>query len=558
MELTEPQRKEIGQHFVLGFHGTEISEEALSLIRTYYVGNVIIMRRNVSSLDQLQKLILQLQSAAKTSGHDQPLMIGIDQENGLVSAFSSTHTKTAGTQFPGAMALAATGSLETAQSMTRATAQEMAMCGINWAYSPVADVNSNPLNPVIGVRSFGDDPIKVGHFARAVSDALTESGVAPCAKHFPGHGDTSVDSHHGLPVIDKTLVELESNELVPFRTLVDGKEPVASVMTAHIAMPKALGNDIPASMSSSNIRLLRETLGYDGIIVTDCLEMGAIVDNYGTPKGALESLIAGTDIAMICHTYSRQVDSITATYEAVIDGRLDLAQLDISGRRIRQFKRRFARNWETVLSKKELPSQALLEKHARLSEETYTRAITLLSDPKKTLPLPINSSILLLTPTIQSLNPAVDDQGVLKTKDGVLRNTAGPSYLAMASAASAYCQLNHAVYSKDIIINEESFRDVSAVIFVTRNANQSDWQIKVLQKLMHSLPYDTKVVVLASCGPYDLQASHDIRQRVAYLAAYEFTKPALEAAVGVIFGDHEAQGSLPVQLWDDDVRSASS
>ncbi|KAK2466595.1 hypothetical protein APHAL10511_000853 [Amanita phalloides] len=347
--LSKETKRTIGQRFVLGFHGHVLNENIKTLIRDYHVGNIILMKRNVKNAVQVRRLVSQLQAFARECGHERPLLIGTDQENGLVAAFGSP---TAGTQFPGAMAIAATDSTELAEKVAAACGKELKLVGINWVYSPVADVNSDPKNPVIGVRSFGDDPEKVARFACAVSRGLASSGIAPCAKHFPGHGDTHVDSHLALPKIMKDKEALKKTELVPFESLV--QSGVASIMTGHMALPLITGGDSPSSLSAIlTTALLREEMRYRGVIVTDCLEMAAISDpdqgGCGVEQGAVKSLEAGADIAMICHTMASQVGAIEAVWEAVQSGRLKEADVRNAEARIAKMKDEFVGEWDMAI-----------------------------------------------------------------------------------------------------------------------------------------------------------------------------------------------------------------
>ncbi|KAI6118096.1 glycoside hydrolase family 3 protein [Pisolithus sp. B1] len=512
ISLTTTVKREIGQHFVFGFHGHEISEDVKVLIRDYHVGNIIIMKRNVQSVKQVYRLVQSLQQVAKESGHSRPLMIGIDQENGLVSAFSNTTASTdAGTQFPGAMALAATGSPEIAEDCSAATAREMRLAGINWAYSPVADVNSNSKNPVIGVRSFGDDPDEVAKYASAVCRGLMRGEVAPCAKHFPGHGDTYVDSHLALPVINKTENELMETELIPFYTLV--KSGVPTIMTGHMALPLVTGDNTPCSLSKTiTTDLLREKMGYGGVIVTDCLEMNAVAAPYTPQRGALMALQAGADIVMICHTMQTQVGAIEETYVAIENGSLSLESLRQSGERIAALKVAFA---------------DLLIRNARLSAESYAASTALVRGP-----LP-----------------------VINRDDGpVLVMTPVPYYLAFAQSVALRVNSRHLVYAPLPMHGQGQLPDeisgalgtASAIIFVTRSADRTSWQIDYLRRLLQEKRGTTHIIILASCGPYDMVGAPDIQEPT--LASFEYTPSALEAAAAVIFGEHEAKGRVPVSL----------
>ncbi|KAJ7623448.1 glycoside hydrolase family 3 protein [Roridomyces roridus] len=529
-------KKRIGQHFVFGFHGHTVSPDIKTLIQEYYIGSVILMKRNIVDATQTKTLVRDLQTLARDAGHTRPLLIGTDQENGLVSAFSRPD---AGTQFPGAMALAATGSPEIAQQVSFATGRELKLAGINWAYSPVADVNSDSRNPVIGVRSFGDDPEKVGIFANAVSAGLSKAGVAPSAKHFPGHGDTSVDSHLALPRILKTKPELAAVELPPFATLIENS--VATIMTGHMALPSITGSDEPCSLSRAiTTDLLREEMGFEGVVTTDCLEMDAISDvsqgACGVEEGAVRALEAGADIVMICHTMNWQRGAVLATYKAVESGRLVLEET-----RIDALKDKFVGTWEDVLGEKNdfaADWAKVKVDSVALSEKAYTMSTAIINNGEL-LPLKAGQPVALFTPPMTSLNKAVDDaDGVLRTKDGKLRNTAGPSFLSFAKSITQRAPCTHTVYEEGVELSVPA--ECTAVIFALRNADRSTWQLDSLRRLADSV--QVPIIVVGSCAPYD---SKTVSQ--PYVACFEYTPPALESAARVIFGEQSPVGSIPVK-----------
>ncbi|TDL21141.1 glycoside hydrolase [Rickenella mellea] len=549
--LGDDVKREIGQHFVVGFHGHELSGEVISLIRDYYVGSIIIMKRNVKTIEQLRRLVQKLQVTAKHSGHRQPLLIGIDQENGLVSAFSSD---AAGTQFPGAMALAATSSEDLAEEVTQASAKEMRYAGINWVFSPVADVNSEFRNPVIGVRSFSGDPETVGNFSAAVARGLTSAGIAPCAKHFPGHGDTHIDSHLSLPRIMKTEESLSSTEIVPFRTLI--AQYVATIMTGHIALPLITSSETPSSLSYSiTTNLLRNELGFSGVVVTDCLEMEAVATEYGTEGGAVKALQAGADIAMICHRFDRQCGAIEAAYAALVSKTISLEALQESGKRISSLKLRFAGTWDEVLGDQEMPEEELANmkrENELLSKRAYAASIAWIKGGEMFEPIQPRDIVVIFTPKMERINLVVDDhEEVLLTSGGQIRNTAGPSYLAFAESISKRAgSSHHIIYGPDDTDKGDSFGAVldssTRIIFTTRNSYLSIWQIDYLRKLMTHNSKRAKPALLtlvASCAPYDLMNANDLV--FPCLCSFEFTIPALDAIAAALFGETTVGGAVP-------------
>ncbi|KJA13529.1 glycoside hydrolase family 3 protein [Hypholoma sublateritium FD-334 SS-4] len=543
-ELTDEIKREIGQHFVVGFHGFTPSDDIKTLIREYHVGNVILMKRNIQSAAQTRQLVEDLQALAREAGQEQPMLIGIDQENGLVSAFSSP---TAGATLPGAMALAATGSPDLAQRVGGASAAELKAVGINWVYSPVADVNTDSRNPVIGVRSFGDDPERVALFASAVARGTVAAGVAPTAKHFPGHGDTHVDSHLGLPRIAKTRAQLAMEELVPFRALVAAGIP--SVMTGHMSLPLITGDDAPASLSRTvTTGILREEMGFAGVVVTDCLEMDAVAAGVGVPGGAVRALEAGADVVMICHTFALQLAAIVEVYAAVPDGRVGVTALRAGGARIAAMKAQFALgNDSAAPGGWEARFAGVHEESLRLSREAYPRSTTVVWNAGA-IPLSRNWPVILLTPRVEAVNRAVDPgDGTLIGENGV-RNTAGAAYLAFAAALEKRGAVRHFVFEEGREISEDLFDGAGGVIWVMRNADVKRWQLACLERLdlkAKKLP----IILVSSCGPYDLVGKQaEYEDWTAYVATYEFTAVALETLAAVVHGETAGTGRVPVEI----------
>ncbi|HYT37084.1 MAG TPA: glycoside hydrolase family 3 N-terminal domain-containing protein, partial [Ktedonobacteraceae bacterium] len=222
--------EQIGQLLMVGFWGSTPSLEIIDLMQRYHVGNVILFSRNIHDTQQVLELTQKLQAIAKEAGQRYPLLIAIDQENGIVQRLGDLVTL-----FPGNMALGATGSEEIAYKVALATGNELKALGINMNLAPVVDVNNNPANPIIGVRSFGEDPSLVARLGAAMVKGFRAAGILSCLKHFPGHGDTATDSHLSLPVIPYALQRLEALELVPFRSGM--KAGAESVMIAHVAFP---------------------------------------------------------------------------------------------------------------------------------------------------------------------------------------------------------------------------------------------------------------------------------------------------------------------------------
>ncbi|MCL6457729.1 MAG: hypothetical protein K6T85_06960 [Gorillibacterium sp.] len=319
--------EKVGQMFMCGFDGAVPSEGIRELIVDKRIGGIIYFRRNVEHAAQVADLSRALQ---EINGGEQatPLFIAIDQEGGMVSRIDREITL-----IPGAMALGAAGTVEDVYQTAVISGRELRLLGINLNFAPSVDVNNNPLNPVIGVRSYGEDPISVAEMGVAAVRGYGHAGVAATVKHFPGHGDTEFDSHLGLPLIPHNEERLWEVELYPFIQAIEAG--VDAVMTAHVVFP-AFGNaELPATLAASVVTdLLRIRLGFNGVIVTDCLEMKAISDVYGIAGGAVMAVEAGADVILVSHTLAEQRAAIEAVTDAVRVGRIPLQQIDNSVKRI--------------------------------------------------------------------------------------------------------------------------------------------------------------------------------------------------------------------------------
>jgi beta-N-acetylhexosaminidase len=325
--------RRVGQRFMVGFDGLEASADVKRLIADFGVGSVILFARNVDRPEQVAELVRELQGIARDSGHDLPLLVAVDQEGGRVQRLRGPWTV-----WPSLRAVGRTGSEELARGMGHAIAVELVACGIRCNFAPVVDVDSNPRNPVIGDRSFGDDPDLVGRLGRAMIEGLQEKGVVASAKHFPGHGDTDVDSHFDLPAVDHSRSRLEDVELRPFRRAIDAG--VATIMTAHVLV-RELDPELPATLSPRVIDgLLRRELKYEGVVVSDDLEMQAVSRGWGSTAAVLAAK-AGCDLLPLCAHPDLQVEAVEAVVRASEADEIPWASMEDSCGRVRRLKQRF-------------------------------------------------------------------------------------------------------------------------------------------------------------------------------------------------------------------------
>ncbi|KAL7788171.1 glycoside hydrolase family 3 protein [Trichoderma ceciliae] len=526
------QRKKIGQLFAVGFHGREINKEITTLIRDYGVGAVVLFKRNILDATQLQALCLGLQKIAKDAGHSQPLFIGIDQENGLVTRISPP----VASQQPGPMTLGAAGSLDSAYEVAKATAEMLRYFGINMNYAPVGDINSEPLNPVIGVRSPSDQAETVSKFAAACIKGLREYKVVPCIKHFPGHGDTAVDSHYGLPVINKSRADLERLELIPFRDAV--ADNIEMIMTAHISLPQLSEKRLPATLSPETIGILRNEWNYNGVIMTDCLEMDGVRATYGTVEGSLLAFQAGVDNVMICHTFAVQSAAIDHICEAITSGKLHQNRIDASLERLRKLKEKYT-SWNVALHAE--PSETLVAINAKgenLAHNVYANATTLVRAQEGLLPLMSTTKIAFVSPGPDVPIGGAVDSGTLPTRVPWIGDAFGERIRKRAP------QMSDVRFTGSILTDEQwkQVEEADVVILATRNARESKYQMELgleVAKRRGRSP----LISIATCAPYDFLDNTLIS---TYIVVYEPTIEAFSAAVDILFGDAQPRGKLPV------------
>jgi beta-N-acetylhexosaminidase len=318
------------QLLTVGFYDTTLTPTLKELLDRG-VGGVVLFARNIESPAQVAQLIFDIKSYA-----GRPIFVGLDQEGGLVQRLKDGFTR-----IPPMRAFGAYGDEPTAEALGRFIGRELRAVGVDVNFAPILDVDTNPNNPIIGNRSFSRDAELVGRLGVALGRGLESAGVASCGKHFPGHGDTAQDSHQELPSLPHSLERLEAVELVPFRAWANAK--LASIMTAHVIF-EPLDPDYPATMSRRVLHgILRERLGYEGLIITDDIEMKAIADHYGYEEAAIRGVNAGVDNFLCCHTADVAHRIIDTLVEAVEVGRIGQARIDDAGARVAAFTSRWAR-----------------------------------------------------------------------------------------------------------------------------------------------------------------------------------------------------------------------
>lgn len=528
------QEEQIGQVLAVGFHQPTLSQDSIDLIQKHHVGNVILFQRNIQSAQQVQELTTRLQGIAKEAGHRQPLLIMLDQENGMVRRFGENTTT-----FPGNMALGAIGSAQIAFDVALATGRELQALGINMNLAPVMDVNNNSANPVIGVRSFGEDPRQVARLGIAMMRGYRAAGMLTCLKHFPGHGDTAVDSHLALPVIPHDMERLETIELAPFKNAIAGGvgrvDSVDSVMIAHIYLPALMQKEmLPATLSHAVVtELLRKKLGFEGLIISDCMEMRAVSDTVGTEQATVRALQAGIDLVLVSHTFTRQQGSIAAIKAAIQHGALSVESIQAAAERVLQLKAR-SLSWDKVPDTQEL---AVIgnKAHQQLRDHAYELSTTVVKDESSLLPLRLQSEqrlcLLFLQPSTTTLAIDAGLSGEALVEQ-IRKRHALIDIISITSAPTLdeYQRINQAV-------------DKAAVtIIVTANAHLDAYQGELVRQLLQK---QRPIIGVAAYTPYDLLV---FPETGTYLVTYEYTQPAFAALVRVLFGEISAQGHLPVSI----------
>ena len=321
----------IGQLLIGSLPGTAITAEMRSLAREFSLGGVILFARNIEAPEQVAEMSLDVQGLAT----ELPLWVSVDQEGGRVARLKAPFT-----EWPPMAVLGRSGDVDLARRFATALAAELEAVGITLDYAPVLDIHTNPNNPVIGDRALADDAELVARLGAAIVGGLQDSGVAACGKHFPGHGDTSVDSHLELPLVEHPPDRIRRVECVPFRAAI--RADVAFIMTAHILVP-SFDEEKPATLSPRIVQsLLREELGFPGVILSDDLEMKAIARTYTVADAAVEAIGAGCDGVLVC---SGSVEAQAAVLEALVHAvetqTIAYKRLEDAQNRLRKAKERF-------------------------------------------------------------------------------------------------------------------------------------------------------------------------------------------------------------------------
>ncbi len=510
--------QKVGQMFLVGLFGPNITDDGRHFLQTYQPGGVVLFKYNMGNAESITQLVNDWQSAITQAGAP-PLIIGVDQEGGRINTLEFEPF----TQFPVPILVTATGNHNLAYRYGAVHSQELRAIGIHMNLAPVADLETNPDNPVIFRRSYGSDPYTVAPILSATVQGMQDEGVMATLKHFPGHGDTNEDSHITLPVLPYELSALEQLELIPFRAGVDAGAEV--VMVGHLALPAVDPTNRPASLSPVVItNLLRNDIGFGGIVMTDALDMDAIDTNYSLPNAAVMAVDAGVDfITPGPHAGMRSIENaIGAIIEAVEEGEISESRIDASVRRILSAKQRYnVLDWQP-LDPATAEDRIRAVGGMRVVDELFAAGVTLVYDNDGLLPLDERESVLVAYPHERlTVHRAC--------------TTANPN-------AQTY-GYNDYPTAENITFLTRAAESVDTIVVFTQNAINKPEQAA----LINSLPA-TKTVVVAYWSPYDINAFH--RPPAAYLTAYSPHDAGLTTACNILFGTTPARGRLPVNLTE--------
>lgn len=500
-----------GQLFVVDFSGPQPCDDVARLITDDGVGGVILFDKNIVDAPRIARLTNDLQRLAERD-RVPPLLVLVDQEGGPVVRVRGTH-------FPSAMAFGAAGDESLVAAAAAATARELRAVGIHMNCAPVCDVNNNPENPVIGVRSFGEDPARVARLGRHAVIGMQAAGVLATAKHFPGHGDTSVDSHLALPTVAHSRSHLDAVELLPFREAIGAG--VAAVMTAHVVYP-ALDPDLPATLSPAVLGLLRRTLGFDGLVVTDSMRMRALSDRYTPGEAAVAAVQAGVDVVLACGPVEAQREALEAVRAAVRDGRIPETRIRQAAQRVLGAKRRLGLFEHAAVSEAEAVRIVGCAEHLAVAQRVADAAATIVRDTNGMIPLP---------------------SGPVHVATDLVPIAVAERFAAALRAAGRPAEM--------VILNEhpaprhKAGSPAAVVVPFTGAASEGPPLLARVRDATRAAVNRGRAVAVALDVPYPLAG---VAAGCDSLAAYSADPFSMAAAAGVLAGAIRGRGTLPVTI----------
>ncbi len=513
-------QNEVADHSMLwGFDGPELPGELLDRARNGEVVGLTLFRNfNVLSPEQVLGMTSELREAMPDGLHP---LVAIDQEGGQFLGLTGS------TEFAGNLALGAVNDIDLTEAVAKSIGLELAAVGINVDFAPVADVVTQPNNPSLGVRSFGSDPATVAEHVRAFVSGLRQAGIAGSLKHFPGKGEARVDPHYELPVLDLSRQRLDTVELVPFRAgIAAGAE---MIMSGHYALPFLTGrDDLPGTVATEAMTgLIRDELGFDGVVVTDALDMGALKQNGGAPAiEAIAALRAGIDLLLCGADFQRAKQLFESLRLAVSRRLLDPEALANSRERIDALRQRV-----TMMDQPELEVVGTSE-HAALASQLARRAVTLVRDEAGLVPIGSEADLLVVMPRPIDLTPA-DTSSSVEAGLGAAMKRHWPAARSMV--------VGHHPNPAEIqeLRSEAARADLVVVGTITANEQQS--------RMVSAVAEIAPTIAVALRTPFDLVSYPEVG---TYLCTYSILPPSLEALADVLAGKQPAPGRLPVSVGD--------
>ncbi len=507
--------QQVGQMMMVGFHGLTAPDYILDWLREGRIAGVILFARNIDNPEQVAQLTQQIHDNAIY-----PAIVAIDQEGGTVSRMREGFTES-----PSAMALASSQNGDYTAPMMQVLGDEMRVLGINWTYAPVCDITYNRDNPTVGTRSFGSDAETVSQYVAEAVKGFQAGGVAACAKHFPGLGDTAIDTHLALARLDVPVEHLLAHDLLPYRSAISAD--VASVMVTHTVFTQ-LDTEYPATLSPVIVKqLLRDELGFDGIVVTDCMEMRAVSDNFGVGESAVLSVLGDHDFILFSHTREMQAQAYDAVCEAVKSGRIPQSRIDDALRRIETFRERF---------KVEQIDTATIrnDEHLDIAGQAGQAGVVLVKH-NKSLPIqPQAGQQVALIEFASYLDSDVVESGG-QTGLGQAIQSQQPDVQTLALS-------NHNL-SEDIIEQAKTLAAESHIlVLATRNAHLMESQAELAQQLIDEA---TNTILLCLRNPYDAEIFPSAE---TILCTNGDSAPSIQATVDALMGRFTPSGKLPIDL----------
>jgi beta-N-acetylhexosaminidase len=546
-------KDKIGQLLVIGFLGGEEGLDTLkSVVSRTRAGNVILFSRNTGTFEETARTVEKVKAIIGNEIGISPL-VGVDQEGGIVARLRKGVTP-----MPGAMAMAAAvaGGKSDIGDIERIAAicgSELLSLGINWNMAPVADVNVNPANPVIGVRGFGEDPSMVSELASAFARGLAFSGVLATAKHFPGHGDTETDSHLGLPLIRHSPERLGEVELVPFRRLI--KEGIDIVMIAHVRYSSIEPEQIPATMSRRVVtELLKGELGFQGIACSDCMEMKAIAGHF--PDAAKKAIAAGMDLIIVSHSAEAQIAAADSIFEAVLAGEIPESRIDEAVARVSLAKEKL--RFSTATARNGLQHQSARQNIAGDSyalARKISRASLSLLVGGEAFPPQKGSFIVDIRP--ETLTDVEDGDRALGVAES-LRRLGSPMSIETAEAKLSTTDSEEVLkkVERSIMADKELNPELRPSLVLCLHAPLvSEGQMVLVEKAARfSARSNVPLGLVLMRSPYDARQLSDLvhasgAARPAILCAYEYSGLSSESVADFLVGRCDALGKCPVTVF---------